>query len=432
MSNYQHLIAKAFNQPLAVDASYARTFFSALAHRLGGVEKLVDLNGNVLDGKAMQVEASSFNKSRPTNRNYQLVDGIAVIPVDGSLVHKLGALHPYSGMTGYDGLYRKLNEAMSDDGVRGVMLDIDSPGGMVSGCFDLADMIARFREIKPIWSLGYDMHCSAAQMVASACSRRLITQTGVAGSVGVIMAHTNIEAMLENQGTEITLITAGKHKADGNPYQALPKAVREKWENQLETLRQIFATKAANYMGKEVSDVLATEAETFEGQAAIDVGFADELVNGADALAVMCEHLDARNTTTVDMGASMTVEQKPTTGATASKAESEQAPEAVVEPQNNVAANTAAADAERSRILGIMGLPEAKGREALAHKLASNAAIDVDMAKELLEAAPTANAEHNAADLQALADEHGQPLAASTGADDTDADAAAVAMLVNA
>ncbi|MGL6025863.1 MAG: S49 family peptidase [Vibrio sp.] len=433
MRNYQHLLTKAFNTPLAVDASYARVFFSGLSGRIGGVDRLIDLDGNVLDSKAMQDEVCGFSKNRPESRSYHVTGGIAVIPIDGSLVHKLGTLHPYSGMTGYDGVFRKLNEAMSDSDVRGVLLDIDSPGGMVSGCFDLADMIARFREIKPIWSLGYDMHCSAAQMIASSCSRRLITQTGVAGSVGVIMAHTNIKKLLENQGVEITLIKAGKHKADGNPYDALPKDVQAKWESQLESVRTMFATKAANYMGKSVGDVLATEAECFEGQAAVDIGFANEVVNGYDAVAVMIEHLDVQKNTIVDMGASMT--KGKTAQSQGLTEQSEVAPQAAAQSDREPLADShgpelSAVDAERGRVLGIISLPEAAGREALANKLASNPAIDVAMAKDLLSAAPAAAAQRDDQALAALGQEHGSPL--GMGGDDADGkDAAAVSLLVN-
>ncbi len=433
MSNYQHLLTKAFNTPLAVDASYARTFFSALANRIGGIDKLVDVNGQTLDASAMQIEASSYSNNRPTSRSYQEVNGIAVIPISGSLVHKLGALHPYSGMTGYDGILRKLNEAMHDDDIRGVMLDIDSPGGMVSGCFDLADIIARYRNAKPIWSLGYDMHCSAAQMIASSCSRRLITQTGTAGSVGVIMAHTNIEKLLDKQGVEITLITAGKHKADGNPYEKLPKAVQDKWENQLETLRQSFAAKAAGFMGKDVSDILATEAEMYEGQAAIDIGFADELVNGADAISVMSEHLNNLNTTTVDMGASMTQQaQEPKKAAAAPSEENTvEQPQVASSPSADAStSDKSAVDAERDRVMGIIGLPEAQGREALAHKLAGNPAIDVDTAKDLLAASPAAAAIADSKALAALGAEHGETLGEDVSDNTNDKDADAIALLV--
>ncbi|EGZ7616033.1 S49 family peptidase, partial [Escherichia coli] len=59
--------------------------------------------------------------------------------------------------------------------------------------------------IKPVWALANDMNCSAGQLLASAASRRLVTQTARTGSIGVMMAHSNYGAALEKQGVEITL-----------------------------------------------------------------------------------------------------------------------------------------------------------------------------------------------------------------------------------
>ncbi|HAS6109567.1 TPA: capsid protein [Vibrio vulnificus] len=430
MNNTSHLnlITAAFNRPLALEAGYARTFFSALSQRLGNVQQLVDIEGNVLRAADMKKEASSFSPRRSTERSYQVVNGIAVIPIDGSLVHKYGYIKPYSGMTGYDGIMYRLREALADPEVKAVMLDMNTPGGMVAGCFDLADKIAEYRKIKPIWSLGYDMHCSAGQMVASACSHRLITQTGVAGSVGVIMAHTNIEKMLDQQGVEITLITAGSHKADGNPYQALPKDVREKWQKELESNRQMFASKAAAYMGVDVKKVLATEAETYEGQAAVDIGFANEVVNGLDAVQIMSEHFK-RKSTTVDMGAVMSVEhpthenaaQGPSADANSATtpAEAPNMEDTVIVPSaalaaspepDPVVASADAAKAERERCMGILALPEAEGRQELAMQLASGTSLSVEEAKNILAVVGKSTPDANAAALAAIGAEHGEML----------------------
>jgi ClpP class serine protease len=62
-----------------------------------------------------------------------VTNGIAVLPVSGTLVSKTRSLQPYSGMTGYNGIIARLQQAMSDPGVDGIMLDMDTPGGMVSG-----------------------------------------------------------------------------------------------------------------------------------------------------------------------------------------------------------------------------------------------------------------------------------------------------------
>ncbi|EJS1626291.1 S49 family peptidase [Vibrio cholerae] len=430
MTNTSHLnlITSAFNRPLALEAGYARTFFSALSQRLNNVQQLVDVDGSVLTASDMKKEAASFSPRRSTERSYQVVNGIAIVPISGTLVHKYGYIRPISGMTGYDGVDYRIREALSDPEVKAIMLDMDTPGGMVAGCFDLADKIAEWRKVKPIWSLGYDMHCSAGQMIASACSRRLITQTGVAGSVGVIMAHTNIEKMLDQQGVEITLITAGSHKADGHPYASLPKEVKEKWQKELESNRQMFANKAATYMGVDVKQILATEAETYEGQAAVDVGFANEVVNGLDAIQIMSDHFK-HSKTTVDMGAAMSVVDPNVTSAAQPSATAPAPQPAASVPANDAASaptqapaqsasqedSDTAAKAERARCMGILALPEAEGRRELAMHLASNTSFSVEEAKGVLAVAPQATNDNNTAALAALGAEHGALLGQDVG-----------------
>lgn len=94
------------------------------------------------------------------------MNGIAVLPVSGTLVSRTRALQPYSGMTGYNGIIARLQQAASDPMVDGILLDMDTPGGMVAGAFDCADIIARVRDIKPVWALANDMNCSAGQLGA--------------------------------------------------------------------------------------------------------------------------------------------------------------------------------------------------------------------------------------------------------------------------
>ncbi len=55
---------------------------------------------------------------KPQARFYQVVNGIAVLPVTGTLVHKLGGMRPFSGMTGYDGVTARLQQAVSDPEVK--------------------------------------------------------------------------------------------------------------------------------------------------------------------------------------------------------------------------------------------------------------------------------------------------------------------------
>jgi len=189
MKDYANIMARALNRPLLLEPAYARVFFSALAGRFG-IEQLNDADGQIITGEKLRMSAESFSPSRERNRPYRVENGIAILPVSGTLVHKSGNIQPYSGTTGYDGIIHRAEDAFANSEIKGVMLDNDTPGGEVAGCFDAAHKLRQMADKsgKQLWSLCYDMNCSAGMALASSAHRRLITQTGVAGSVGVLMA----------------------------------------------------------------------------------------------------------------------------------------------------------------------------------------------------------------------------------------------------
>lgn len=399
LRNLPHIASMAFNEPLMLEPAYARVFFCALAGQLG-ITRLTDTVSGATPGAEQIAEPLALFGDdeemvpRPS-RSYQITNGIAVLPVSGTLVSKTRSLQPYSGMTGYNGIIARLQQAMSDPGVDGILLDMDTPGGMVSGAFDCADIIARMRDIKPIWALANDMNCSAGQLIASAASRRLVTQTARTGSIGVMMAHSNYGAALKTQGVEVTLIYSGDHKVDGNPYEKLPKDVRDGFQTRIDATRRMFAEKVAAYTGMSVQSVLDTEAAVFSGQESVDAGLAEELVNNTDALNVMRESLNKRKT--ISPGGNM---EKVTTAsaaaadaiqatASAEQTNTVESAAAVVASPAEVSAQVAAAvSAENGRIMGILNCEEAKGRESQARALAETPGMTVESAQRILAAAP--------------------------------------------
>lgn len=362
--NYMHIAQRALGQPLLMESRYAQVFFSALGPRLG-VDELRTLEGEVLCGEKMRVRADRFSADRPRNRSYRVVDGIAVLPVSGTLVNKFGYMRPVSGMTGYDGIIARVSEAQDDPDVEGILLDIDSGGGEVAGFFDAVEALAALRQQgKPLATLCYDMSCSAAQGIASVGSTRFITRNGVAGSVGVITAHRSYKDALEQSGMKVTLIYSGEHKADGHPYDDLPEEVLADIQTELNTIRGEFATVVAANTGMTLDAVLGTEARTYRGQAAIDIGLATHMINGFAAVAEFKQIIkEQRQSTVVMKGAAMSEEEKKDGG------------------------SGATAQDERARISAIVSSPEADGRRELANHLAFKTDLSADAAIAALGAA---------------------------------------------
>lgn len=402
LRNLPHIASMAFNEPLLLEPAYARVFFCALAGQLG-ITRLTDtVSGVTLGAEQMAEPLALFGDDEDMGpkpaRSYQVTNGIAVLPVSGTLVSKTRALQPYSGMTGYNGIIARLQQAISDPVVDGILLDMDTPGGMVAGAFDCADIIARMRDIKPIWALANDMNCSAGQLIASAASRRLVTQTARTGSIGVMMAHSNYGAALKTSGVEVTLIYSGEHKVDGNPYEKLPKEVRADFQARIDATRQMFAEKVAGYTGMSVQAVLDTEAAVFSGQESVDNGLAEQLVNNMDALNVMRDAINKR--TMISRGGSMkgTTASADTTQPAATAAANQpvataDTPAVVVDPATTASVDVssqvaAAVAAENGRIMGILNCEEAKGRESQARALAETPGMTVESAQRILAAAP--------------------------------------------
>ncbi len=414
MTQFAQLASRVLNTPLLLEPGYARVFFSALASRLG-ITELQDETGLVPMGQKPRVDGRTYNKTRTNAWGeqeilFQVADGVALLDVKGTLVHKHGYLKPYSGMTGYDGIIARAAMMFAEGDVKGVLMDMHTPGGEVAGCFDTADRLRQLAQQagKPIWSVCNDMNCSAGMALASAASQRLVTQTGVAGSVGVVMAHASYKDYLKEEGIKVTLIHSGAHKVEGNPYEDLPAEVLARFQADTDALRNQFAELVARNLGMTVEAVLATEAATYRGQEAIDIGFADLLVNGHEATAEFSEYLSTQGRITT-LGATMT--------------ETTSAPNASAAPPASAAeqGNQTDLSAERARVKGILQHAEAGGRSALAEHLAYDTDMSVEQAAAMLAKAPkeqAAGLDASTALDRLMANESQPNVTAGTGGND--------------
>jgi signal peptide peptidase SppA len=268
MSRFPHLSQRVFNVPIALHPAKAEVIIAALADRLG-VARLFDY-----EGRPMAL-APALSEEREPVRGYEMVAGVAVIPVVGTLVAKLGTLRPYSGMTGYDGIRTNITTALHDGLVEAIVLDIDSPGGECAGLFDLVDLIAEARNQKPVRAILSEEAYSAAYAIASATDRISIPRTGGAGSVGVICMHVDWSRALDGAGATVTLIRYGDRKAEGNEYEPLSDAAHAAIQANVDTMGELFVRTVATNRNLTLAAVRVTQAATFMGQEAVTAGLAD-------------------------------------------------------------------------------------------------------------------------------------------------------------
>lgn len=287
--NFPRLAQRLFNTPLAILPDKAEVIMAVLADRLG-ISHIARLNGDIVKPTALVGESSYQMRGRERDVGYDVTpDGIAIIEVSGTLVHKNGYLRPYSGMTGYDGIRQNIFMAINDPDVKAICLDIDSPGGEVAGCFDLVDFIYEARDIKKIYAILNEMACSAAYAIASACNKIYMPRTGCAGSIGVIWMHVDWSKSLTENGIAVTFIKYGDRKADGNSYEPLSEDARKRAQSDIDSMGELFVRTVARNRGISVEKVRATQAAVYLGQEAIDQNLVDGIMSPDAAYEAICQ-----------------------------------------------------------------------------------------------------------------------------------------------
>lgn len=214
------------------------------------------------------------------SKPYAVTDGIAIVPIRGILVH--GATWWFDE-TDYDSIRSTFDAAMADAEVRAIVLHIDSPGGEVAGCFDLADAIYAARGKKPIWAILNESAYSAAYALACCANKITVPRTGGTGSIGVVCMHVDVTAALEQWGIKVTTIQFGARKTDCYPTTPLSDAARERMQADIDTLGEMFVELVARGRGLTTAEVRKTQAGVFLGAAGKDQGLADEVMSPDEA-----------------------------------------------------------------------------------------------------------------------------------------------------
>lgn len=234
------------------------------------------LRGNKIDLKGL--EANLGRPLQGPTKGYDVVDGVAIVPVDGVLAKRMNLMTEISGGTSMQILADDIREAIDDFMVSAIVLNIDSPGGTVDGTQELANIIFNARGGKPIIALADGCMCSAAYWIGSAADEVYITSdTTNVGSIGVVATHTDVSGMEEQEGVRTTEITAGKYKRIASQYEPLTTEGRQSIQEAVDYTYSVFVNDVARNRGVSTEQVLKDMADgrVFIGRQSVDAGLVD-------------------------------------------------------------------------------------------------------------------------------------------------------------
>jgi len=270
MSLYKlpHIAARIFNTPLLVT-------YNRMAEIIATLNDRIEINADSISSYPSAGEDDSFPEQ---------AGNVAVIHVNGTLVHQGGFADALSGIQSYSSIRSSYAMALSDSRYDSILWVFRSPGGEVPGLFELIDEIYASRGIKPMAAYINEMSTSAAYGIASAVGNIFIPRTGMVGSVGVIALHRSQVKADEKAGLEYTAIYAGAKKNDGNPHEPLSASARKDLQERVDGTYELFTATVARNLGLSQQAIKDTEAGDYIGEKAVQVGFASQIASYSEVI----------------------------------------------------------------------------------------------------------------------------------------------------
>jgi signal peptide peptidase SppA len=172
-----------------------------------------------------------------------------------------------------------LQTALADTEVQATLLIVDSPGGMVSGTGDLAEVISS--SDKPVWVFISDQCASAAYWIASQADQVFCNATGSVGSIGVYCVLEDTSQLYQNAGVKVHLIKAGEFKGTGVDGVPISDSAIAQEQAEVDGIYDMFVNAVAN--GRGLTTSKATELATGQMWLAKDAR-ANGLIDGIASL----------------------------------------------------------------------------------------------------------------------------------------------------
>lgn len=272
-----------------------------------------------------------FGKAAPP---FSRMGSVAVVDVVGGLAQRASWLYQ-----GYDEIQTAFAAALADPQSDGVILRLNSPGGVCAGCFEAAREMRQMADAsgKPVVAYVDEMAYSAAYALATVADEIILPKSGGVGSVGVIAQSVDYSRALDNAGIRIAVVASGAHKTDSHPAVPLTDAALGRLREEVAHLASLFFDQVAERRGMKAEAVKALQAGCFLGQKGVDVGLADAVGTFADAVnKVQGLAKGARENGHMTKKAEASVDSP--------------AAEITPEPTMTVSAHNAALDAERAKL----------------------------------------------------------------------------------
>lgn len=177
-----------------------------------------------------------------------------------------------------DALLKEIEEIQKDTKIKGVLLNINSPGGAVPPSIEIAYAIKALKEHKPVVAYASGIMASGSYY-ASIYANKIIANPGsIVGSIGVIMESANIEELMNTIGVKTQIVKQGTYKEAGTPTREWTPEERAELERLTKDTYDLFIGDVASARGLDIKQSKDyADAHIFSAKRAKDAGLIDRV-----------------------------------------------------------------------------------------------------------------------------------------------------------
>ncbi|MBE0596633.1 MAG: signal peptide peptidase SppA [Desulfuromonadales bacterium] len=207
-----------------------------------------------------------------------------------SFGEKVGVVEITGVITSSREAIENLHRFRDDNGIKAIVLRVDSPGGGVGPSQEIYQEVKKIAAIKPVVASMGAVAASGGYYVAAPAQQIVANPGTITGSIGVIMEFTNIQELLGKIGLHTTVVKSGDHKDIGSPFRPLSPADRALLQGLIDDVHRQFITDVSEGRNLDLETVRAlADGRIFTGQQALDAGLIDSLGNLPTAIEVAAE-----------------------------------------------------------------------------------------------------------------------------------------------
>jgi len=204
-------------------------------------------------------------------------DKIAIVEIKGVITQS-------------SGIIEEINQYQEDEGVKAIILRIDSPGGGVGPAQEIHREILKVRSKKKVITSMGSVAASGGYYIACASDLIIANPGTITGSIGVIMEFTNIEELFKKIGIKGVVLKSGEHKDIGSPFREMTPEDKKIIQEVIDNVHQQFVQAVAKGRKMDQAKVMQiADGRILTGEQAKQIGLVDQIGNLQDAIEIVAK-----------------------------------------------------------------------------------------------------------------------------------------------